>query len=222
MFIPKSEFVSPLDINENVLTLARKLNTGFEPKIVPVKVEKDALLQSCFGNVERKIARDGGSIIYGWIVWKSNILCEGEFHAVWKSPDGQLIDVTPQEKIYDKVMFIPEPKKKYQGQSIDNVRINITSNKVVDDFILVCETTSKAYSSGKRSSELILTLPEPVLHIIHSLEGWRNSLLKHILQGKGRRDPCICGSGKKYKNCHEINLKQQMSKTLVAIQKYST
>tara|TARA_R110001592_G_scaffold88299_11_gene260083 strand:- start:10950 stop:11213 length:264 start_codon:yes stop_codon:yes gene_type:complete len=87
MFIPESDFISP-EVNEYVLMLTKKLNTGFEPKRVSVQIEKDALPQSCFGNVERKIARDGGSILYGWAVWQSSIICEGEFHAVWKAPDG--------------------------------------------------------------------------------------------------------------------------------------
>lgn len=221
MFIPESDFISP-EVNEYVLTLTKKLNTGFEPKRVSVQIEKNSLPQSCFGNVERKIARDGGSILYGWAVWQSSIICEGEFHAVWKAPDGQLIDVTPQEQVFDEILFIPDGERKYTGQNIDNVRVNITNSTVVDDFILLCETSTKAYSSGKRSSESLVTLTEPVLELIQMLEGWKNSLLNHILLGKGKRASCFCGSGKKYKNCHARNLKQQMSKTLVAVQKYSS
>lgn len=38
----------------------------------------------------------GGRLITGWGIWQwDNILVEAEAHAIWESPDNQLIDITP-------------------------------------------------------------------------------------------------------------------------------
>ena len=50
-------------------------------------------------NVERKTARDNGRACYGW-TFNQRFSAHGPYvylqhHAVWESPDGRLVDVTP-------------------------------------------------------------------------------------------------------------------------------
>ena len=45
------------------------------------------------------------------------------------------------------------------------------------------------------------TPPQPAF--IPSIPRWRQPLRRTEYESVGRNDPCPCGSGKKYKNCHE-------------------
>ena len=57
----------------------------------------------CFENAMKKMAEDGGRVQFGWIFGhrypshlpQSNGYLMATHHAVWHSPDGSLIDVTP-------------------------------------------------------------------------------------------------------------------------------
>src|ERR1043165_7204053 len=84
----------PQSLNKFVLLLAKKIGAGTSPVWVPVRPAKGALPNECFFNVPNYIKEHGGSFQYGWTVRQNrNIFIEGEFHMVWKSPSGELIDV---------------------------------------------------------------------------------------------------------------------------------
>lgn len=55
----------------------------------------------------------GGAVQHGWILAqdKSQAFCEAIFHTVWRSPDGQLVDVTPRADLEKRVLFIPDPQR---------------------------------------------------------------------------------------------------------------
>ena len=64
------------------------------------------------GNPIEKVKRDGGEMVFGWLIaiYKNHWI-EGIFHAVWRSPEGKLIDVTaPQSPRLDKdrTLFLEE------------------------------------------------------------------------------------------------------------------
>jgi hypothetical protein len=56
----------------------------------------------CFENAARKVERDGGKVQFGWM-FQHRLVADipgpgyliAIHHAVWRAPDGQLIDVTP-------------------------------------------------------------------------------------------------------------------------------
>jgi len=61
-----------------------------------------AIQTQCFTNVEKKVARDGGSGVPGWM-FHHRLVVEiagpgyliAVHHAVWRAPSGHLMDVTP-------------------------------------------------------------------------------------------------------------------------------
>lgn len=191
-----------LEINKNIDRLLKKIQAEFEPEIVPVKIESFSEIRDCYGNVEKKIKKDGGGIYYGWIIHQTNILCEAEHHAVWKDNNDNLIDITPNESNLDHILFLPNNERIYMGTSIDNIRINITNNFMVDDFIYVSELISKLYNLGERKSSKELILPVDILEIITQNDYVKGRLLYFI---ENNINSCICGSEKSYKNCcHKI------------------
>ena len=88
---------TPRAISDNVIKLRDHLGLSSEPVFVPVEVNAAAIHGDCFKNVSEKIATSGGQLQYGWTVWESpDQLIEGEFHAVWVSPEDRFVDVTPK------------------------------------------------------------------------------------------------------------------------------
>lgn len=207
----------PFKINKQVKNLMDKLNAEFEPEFVPVIIEPYAKMQQCFGNVEAKIKRDGGSSHYGWAVWQSDIICEGERHAVWKSPEGNLVDITPRDTAIDKIFFISDNNLIYKGQLIDNVRINISSNKIVDDYILVIESIEILFTYGKRANENEINLPVQIRTLQCRLEEVAYILLEYILFGGTPQTQCFCEEKLSYEDCHGNTLKQDVQFNLQKI-----
>ena len=207
----------PFKINKQVENLMDKLNAEFEPEFVPVIIESYAKKQQCFGNVEAKVKRDGGSSHYGWAVWQSDIICEGERHAVWKSPEGNLVDITPRDPAMDQILFISDNNLVYKGQLIDNVRINISSNKIVDDYILLIESVEILFTYGKRANEDEINLPVQIRALQCRLEEVSGILLEYILFGGTHQTQCFCGEELRYKDCHGNTLKEDVQFNLQKI-----
>lgn len=204
-------FISPKEENQFVKKLLEKINSEFEPEQVPVKTEKYSEQLNCFGNVAKKIELDGGKVHYGWAIYQTNILCEAERHAVWENENEELIDITPREIDFDQIMFVSDNDFEYQGQIIDNYRVNITKNKVVDHFIKVCETLSKFYSLGTRKNDWELEIEPHIGKIISEYEDLKSQLELYIFKGGNLRSNCICGGNKSYKNCHGKTLIERIN-----------
>lgn len=190
--------------------LIKKIGSDSEPVIVPVKVEAYATAANCFLNVIEKVNRDGGSIIYGWSVLLAQFLVEAERHAVWKSPQGQLIDVTPSTSGMPTTLFIPEDLV-YTGQYFDNVRVNATTNKVVDDWIIVASLRSKILNTATRNGDYI-TFPIPMNPFYFKYEELNNLYYSFLYYGGNEEMNCFCQSRKPYKKCHGLTNNEDCKK----------
>jgi hypothetical protein len=81
----------------------------------------------CYANCLEKVSKDGGAVVYGWVFsgrWEhAHVIAAA--HAVWESPEGDLIDITPRLPVPDPVpddllpvlkeasghwLFLPDPK----------------------------------------------------------------------------------------------------------------
>lgn len=94
---------------EIVQEFCKRLNPDVEAVILDIKPADGAKPLMAKQNVDAKVAADGGTGIEGWAIWyQEDVLVEGEPHAVWKSPAGELVDVTPREGGYPQVMFLAQ------------------------------------------------------------------------------------------------------------------
>ena len=200
--------------------VVEKINSGKEAIIVPVVVEAYSIVADCFYNVEEKVKRDGGSVLYGWSVLFSSYLCEAERHAIWKSSSGELIDITQHTGGMQYSCFVEEDLD-YQGQLIDNVRVNITENKIVDDWIMICETKSKieSYATQTRVDNKIQVEYSNPIHIglIKKYEHLINVLNYYLNNNATENSICCCKSGKIYKDCHSTILHTDSQKDLTQL-----
>lgn len=85
---------TPEIIDDKIRAFCLELG-GLNAAYVPVRPAPQAETGWCYRNVADQIARAGGSAAYGWAIWKNRIVLLAEFHAVWVSPSGEMIDVTP-------------------------------------------------------------------------------------------------------------------------------
>lgn len=192
---------TPREITRKIRLLASKVAPGETPLYVSVLPEPGALPNECFQNTEIKAQRDAGSVVYGWQLWEwPSVLIEAEFHAVWRSPDGRLIDITPKPGDEEMILFVTDKQRAYQGISVDNVRIALRDDLLVHHFILLSERIFETVNRGDLKDQFgRVSLPadeiEPLLY-------HQNLVSEMLKKGLRAQNDCICGSGKKYKRCH--------------------
>lgn len=204
-------YPTPPAINDlNLRVLLKKVNATHEPIYLEVTPEPNAKLNDCFPAVQKKIEQDGGKLILGWQIWKSDYIIEAECHAVWEAPDGELRDITPKYESIQEIMFVEDDNIKYEGRQIDNIRLNITHNKLVDDLILVAEHIFIFENIGERANSYDLTemLTNKQKEAWLYLKALKDLINLSIQDGRNKENRCYCNSGKLYKNCHGKDLKE--------------
>lgn len=139
---------------------------------VKVCPEDVAEANDCFVNVENKMKKDGGKVQYGWAIWYlPGILMEAEFHAVWLSPDGEYIDISPRQIQFDEIMFLPDPNRAYTGKQVDNVRIPLNKNPKVKEYIRLFEEKFRVMNEGDLAKQhgLVAVSPEKIRPILERI-----------------------------------------------------
>lgn len=204
--------MTPLEIDNDVKRLLDLIGIDEQPIFLRVTPEPYSGVCECFPAVAEKIARDGGSDQLGWQIWRTEILAEAEFHAVWKSADGSLKDITPKQVPTDRVLFLPDPKAQYEGRQVDNIRLNITNNRLVDEFIEVSKAIFRFQNEGVRALQHEIQLSPREAELFESLQSYKEGICLMATNGMTRNWSCFCGSGKKYKHCHGYKILDALKK----------
>lgn len=193
---------APTAIDKNVRRILSRLSLSPDNvHFLDVKAAPGAIPLECFENVRVHAQQHGGTAVHGWLIWLwPNVLIEAEFHCVWRSSAGHLAEVTPRPDGDGRVLFVADPRRVYDGCSVDNIRIALRDDKVIRDFIRSFELKFAGMNRGDRAKQHgYVSVPadeiEPLLELGMLTENM-------IRQGLRDHDPCICGSGRKYKKCH--------------------
>jgi hypothetical protein len=116
----------------DVQALCRSLVTEPQPVLVEHRPLPGKPLKECFPIVTQHIAERGGSQVFGWALLElCGIWVEAEFHTVWRSPEGSLLDLTPREFAFEKLLFLPDPSRKYTGAQVASVFHPLTEHPAV-------------------------------------------------------------------------------------------
>lgn len=178
---------------------------------VPLLIEQYSLVDNCFNNVIEKISKDGGSIVYGWKILKYPFSIEAERHAVWRSNNNELVDITPMPFDVKVIYFVEEDKGWiHTGDMVDNIRVNTTNNELVDDLFIVKSTLTKLFQTGRRKSATELLLHPEVVNTINDLENDIVVRYTYIFGNNSKNSRCYCSSGLLYKDCHGNQLEYQL------------
>ena len=187
--------------DSDLIKIIKLIKLEAEPIMVNVKPEEYSIVNECFPNVKKKIERDGGRQIIGWQVWKTKIMIEAEFHAVWESQDGNLIDITPKQIPMSMITFLPDAQRNYEGQQVNNIRLNITDNLIVDDFIGMAKVEFDFLNKGDRKFQHKVALNESEQQEYNIIRICKDNLELMVFRDQSRRSVCFCGSGNFYEDC---------------------
>lgn len=149
-----------------------------KPIFVPLISLPDVEMNNCFSIVEEHINENGGKQIFGWCihVWRQ-VMIEVEFHSVWETPEGKLIDITPKRESGKEIVFIPDPEKTYNGQQMNNIRKQLTTDPDAKRFIELFDEHFRITNEGDLAKQHGL---------IKIGTGEYNSLAKEIITVESR------------------------------------
>jgi hypothetical protein len=195
---------TPPRIAPGVRRLIETLTPGGEARYLAVRPEPGAAVNGCFSNVRAKRARDGGRMLCGWQLWEwPRVLVEAEFHAVWLSPQGRMEEITPKPHGEAAVLFVPDDRRRYEGRVVDNVRMALEDDQLIEDFIRVSRAIVQATAgigADRRAPQRIAPLRQV-----------QRFLGRSIHAGLREHDPCLCGSGSRYRRCHGHQLERALA-----------
>ncbi|WP_238978994.1 SEC-C domain-containing protein [Novilysobacter arseniciresistens] len=192
---------TPPRVTRHIQRLIEKVVPGGQPVNLTVQPEAGAVVNECFPNVEAKIASAGGRMQCGWQIWEwPQVMVEAEFHAVWVSPEGQFVEITPKPHGEATILFVPDARRSYTGIAVDNVRMPVRDDLLICHFIKASEAIVQVMNRGECASQYgHVSVPA---HEIEPLMMAQSFLGQSISSGLRDHDPCLCGSGGKYKRCH--------------------
>jgi hypothetical protein len=216
----------PRQITPVVRAFCAELTGLSDPElhVVPVRPAHTSQSADCFVNVADHVQQAGGRIRYGWLITEiPRTMLEAAFHAVWQSPDGELMDLTPHQFGASTILFAADPTRTYDGRMVNNVRRPLTPSRAFDDYDRARNDWFALMNRGERATQhgrVSLTKEEErELRDIQAREqaATMKLMVSAMMPGRrpasspavdlprvGRNDPCPCGSGKKYKKCHGL------------------
>lgn len=198
---------TPQSVTAAINALCSELVVAPSPLYLSLHAEKYAQHGDCYGAVSEKMRRDGGTTQYGWIIWQTDeLMIEAEFHAVWKSPEGNLLDITPKVDGESTVLFLPDPVRIDEGGRIDNIRRALKQDRVIEDFISACERAYKANEKMMFDHTLMVTSEQA--------RQMKSALMSMLVQNHGQHDRCFCGEGASYLDCHAATIQKILNEPI--------
>lgn len=190
---------TPVRVTDKVMELCSGIVPDAVPEYVPVAAQEWSLPSECFPNVERMVRENGGQQVNGRAIWQwANILVEAEAHSVWRSLEGELIDITPHDNEERQILFLRDDSMVYSGQRIGNVRLALTSSPLAAELVDLGNKIDAVMCSYAPGTEIPLS---ELRRRLLPLKERREAVLRMLNQKAGRNDPCPCQSGLKYKKC---------------------
>jgi hypothetical protein len=111
-------------IAKSILKLARQIDASGTPEYISVEVGEGCEPGDSNQNVTTMVRKFGGAIQHGWAFRIQPLAyVEGAFHAVWRKPDGSLVDVTPRKDEQSVIPFMVDLRNTWQGEEIEPRRM---------------------------------------------------------------------------------------------------
>lgn len=198
--------------------LLKTMGCEFEPERVPVNlqgpVRQQDLLQ-CYLLVREHVMKHGGRMRLGWVLMETDIVVQAQHHAVWQPPNSDdLICITPREPMVREILFVLDERWEYLDRDIPNYRISYPKNRLIEDYILIQHTKELIESQCDYVGDRMLKVDEKYKETYQALSKLEEDYLMFISKGNKLHDSCFCNSGKKYKECHGLDVSQRMASKL--------
>lgn len=193
----------PHIITEPIKEFCRDIVPDSEPVYVEYAPIDNALKRECFDNVNAVVAQQGGSRLLGWSIGiRFGFILGAEAHAIWVTPNGEWRDITPQDYVTDRTLFVPDSQLQYTGRSIATkfrVLINTEEGRLLESAFDEMEQCLLAYRD--MPVETPQWMQNELMNRSRAVYEQVNKSLNNIKHTIGRNAQCPCGSGRKYKKC---------------------
>lgn len=133
--------VTPKIYNPVVPQLAERIGSEHSPVYVK-RVRQPLPLGGCYWNVAHKVNQNGGEMVTGWaIAWWPKLFGVAMHHAVWRMPDGTLVDVTeplPFDRESKAIIFVADARAEVRldiPPTIDSIFVPLAEDPAVHAFI---------------------------------------------------------------------------------------
>ncbi len=151
---------TPKKITDTILAVCKQVQPASEPIYLPVRPAAGEPLAACVHVVERKIARDRGKAQLGWIIWEFPFTwLDFEFHSVWVSPSGEVVDVSRKPDGEKRILFLPDSSLNYEGQRIHNITLPLRQHAVIAEALLLVEAQRKLVPAPGQKIDIDLGHP---------------------------------------------------------------
>ncbi len=202
--------ITPKQIDGIIDKFCKQINYSAKPQYINVQPWEKSKINDCVNNAKEYLKINKGNSVIGWAIWlHPHCMIEAEFHIIYQSDNGQLIDITPHKNNIDKILFMEDQSIKYNNCQISNIRKNISKSKLIDSvidnwneiFVIQNEGENK-YKHGE-----IIIEGEKAERMMY-LDYLNQQLLEEFFSKLKLKpnDNCICGSNIEFINCCKSKL----------------
>ena len=193
---------TPLTISKEIQEIAKNVCNKHKPFFIAITPVKQAEPMNCFENVKSQIQDLGGSAVYGWCIYVwPRVFVEFEFHSLWRSNTGELLDISPRHDKELDCLFLQDDSLEYIGLRLPNVRFSLSDSPLVKRYIKAADEYSSIISKGQVPYSGAVSINKDEFQKAQANLSYAQAELENTWQPQ-RNDPCPCGSRLKYKNCH--------------------
>ncbi len=145
---------TPKKITKVIRDFCEKIDFTQELVFVPVRPWENSGRQACFTNTPAYQKQYGGSIQCGWVIWETpGILLDATFHAIWVSPEGEFMDITPTDDGEENILFLPDSKRVYEHKLVESIREPLINDpvlmKLIEDDKFLFEIKKKHFKNDR-------------------------------------------------------------------------
>jgi hypothetical protein len=203
--------VTPVERHEVLAQICMELVPSANPVYVDVLAESNTEINNCFSIVEDKTRQAGGESQIGWALWElPGLFVEAEFHAVWRSPLDELVDLASKAWLARRILFLPDSVRKYEGCQVNNIRRSTSADPRVVRYLSSFDQEFEIMNRGSRKYQYgHIELSDSEASEMRRIREERQmywSDIRRLATLIGPYTPCVCSSGKRAKWClHEPN-----------------
>lgn len=141
--------VIPAPLDAEYLTAFCQRISPEKPLAVRCQPRLNQTAHECFAVVAAAVAAQGGEQVTGWALWTvPGVYVEAEFHAVWRTPAGELLDIARPPQAFTEISFLPDPVHRYRGRQIDNIRQALVEDIDVTRFLFLARRRFEILNTG--------------------------------------------------------------------------
>lgn len=198
--------VTPAELSPALHALIDSLRPGTEPVYVDVKPREGTHPDAPFAAVDEQVREQGGERVAGWVLRVlPGLFAEAEFYAVWRDPQGSLIDVTPKRRPSARVLFLADPSRPVDGRQVSNLRRPLAADPLVEAYLASFDRMFALMTRGERALQRgPIELEGAEADEARAIQQDQVQLFSQLasrIPAAGPYQPCPCGSGKKVRWC---------------------